>query len=817
MKTNSCKKFLATIASLLFALWLAPPATAQDEIGELKYLEVKVLDPDGKPLPDATVEIAIDNVDFPMMTDEEGIIPLNVPGSGASLKLTVKEDGYVSLGIYWKKGEKIPDEFSIPVQKGTAIGGIVHDEQGNPVEGVIIEGYDSIDDYRATKAKLQPRLRGELATTDAKGRWQFKSAPTEPMQLQLKFSHPEFVDDDSYSFRGGTWEQLLTLKNIVVLEKGIELRGRVVGPDSQPIAGAKVAYGTGRYSSDRRTTETNAEGEYLFANLAKRNDRTKNLVVTSAEWAPDVQKVSLKKKMKPIDFKLQPGNKIRFHVTDKQGKPLPGVRVTPEYWRDQRVLERSPVETDAEGNWTWNGAPADEIKYSLYKDGYMSVSELPLKPSDQPHEITLGPQLVITGNVIDAETKKPIPSFFVVEGILWRETDNRVSWQRHRKEPGEGGSYRVSYRSPHVGYRIKIEAENYRPSLSEIIKSDAGNVTLDFELEAGVGPHGIIKSPDGIPLEGVSVSLATLEQQSQFQNGVAEDFSPVAKTKVDGSFTLPFPEGDYLVACSHDAGWAEVAGNDSGEPHEITLKPWAKVEGRFLKGDIPQVNQTIQMSSNKPYVRDQPRTYWSYNTKTNAEGVFRFDRAIAGSATLRHYFIYGGTANGDWRSANNGDWRSANAQSQQVELVAGQTTQVQLGGTGQNIKGKLVVPEGKENLVAWENGVVQIRSSSPNAGVKNAVQALGKKIAQLGQAKPQPRPRAIPKQYASPIESDGSYEVFDVEPGQYTLTVTIHGEVRDEFNRRNTIAALTQQITVAEGQETVDLGEQTLSVGDSPQ
>ena len=42
--------------------------------------------------------------------------------------------------------------------------------------------------------------------------------------------------------------------------------------------------------------------------------------------------------MEPVDFQLEKGNALRVRVVDKDGKPIPGVFVTPDTWRGKRVL-----------------------------------------------------------------------------------------------------------------------------------------------------------------------------------------------------------------------------------------------------------------------------------------------------------------------------------------------------------------------------------------------------------------------------------------------------------------------------------------------
>ena len=113
---------------------LANNALTQDDT-ELKYLEVKVIDPNGQPMTDIEVEISIDGAEFPMEVDDEGILGFNIPEQGTRLVLKVRHPGYLFQGARWNEEDKIPDDFTIPMKKGIKIGGVVQDEDANPIAG----------------------------------------------------------------------------------------------------------------------------------------------------------------------------------------------------------------------------------------------------------------------------------------------------------------------------------------------------------------------------------------------------------------------------------------------------------------------------------------------------------------------------------------------------------------------------------------------------------------------------------------------------------------------------------------------------------
>ncbi len=793
--------------SLLLLFSFLAPLTAQDD--GIKYLEVKVLNPDGKPMPDATVEISVDGMAFPMMTDREGIVPINYPSEGANLQLTVIEEGYAALGISWRNTDKIPAEFTIPMQKGIPIGGIVHDPDGNPIEGVLVSGYDSINDSQPGKAKLQPRLRGELVTTNAEGRWQIDAAPEKPMRLQLKFSHPDYVSDPGYSFRGGTWAQLLTLKHIVVLNKGIELRGKVTDPDGKPIAGAVVGTGSDRFNSGNLTVETDANGEYV---LKKVQAGSTVLTVFAEHWAPDLRTVVAKYEMPSVDFSLTPGHTIQVRVTDHQGEPLAGVWLAPDTWRGHRSLQglAGRYETNAEGVWQSDSAPHDAVQYGIIKQGYMSLRRQILTAQDDEHVIVLSDPLVVQGNVADAETGKPINEFVVVQGIRWDQSRQNTYWERHNVQKTQSdGAFQTQFTEPRFGHLIKIEADGYRPGISRVIKSDEGTITIDFKLEPGIGPSGVVKTPDGKPAGGAKVVIAVAGQYTQIYNGQPQQHqnTPIVEADADGRFTLPFPEGDYLVAILHDKGWQQLDGQQLEDTPEITLQPWAEVQGKLIQGNEPMIGENIQSYFQQVHRQNQPNLHWSNTASTDGEGAFHFKRVRAGTTTIGRQIRFA--------DRGNGGSMSATTHSEQVEVKAGETAEIQIGGKGRIVQGQCIVPDDYEGEIPWNMGTVALYEVEPN----NYLQALGRAFSQLIQqtAKSrQPAKQVHRKNYTATFDDQGAFVIHDIQPATYQMRVTIYQQPVGRNYNWQPLATFNQIITIPQGTTPHNTGKHTLTI-ENPQ
>jgi protocatechuate 3,4-dioxygenase beta subunit len=141
-------------------------------------------------------------------------------------------------------------------------------------------------------------------------------------------------------------EKEKTLAKDVVLEAPVELKGRVVGPDGQPLTGVTVL-GLGR---DRRR-ETLKGAEFIVRGL---NPRAKGRHLVFRHQDKNLGsfvKESTLDKPGPLTVELQPCGSVSGRIVDRDGKPVAGLRLrldldtTPRAWGDKELV------TDKEGRF----------------------------------------------------------------------------------------------------------------------------------------------------------------------------------------------------------------------------------------------------------------------------------------------------------------------------------------------------------------------------------------------------------------------------------------------------------------------------------
>ena len=55
------------------------------------------------------------------------------------------------------------------------------------------------------------------------------------------------------------------------------------------------------------------------------------------------KKVDVQPGLKPVDFRLEPGKALRVHIVDGVGKPVAGVHVSIQRWRDGESLYNAAI------------------------------------------------------------------------------------------------------------------------------------------------------------------------------------------------------------------------------------------------------------------------------------------------------------------------------------------------------------------------------------------------------------------------------------------------------------------------------------------
>lgn len=761
-------------------------AASAGKAAKQRSLLVRVRDVSGKPIPNASIVVRQQNDRKTYRADSAGNFTTQIPQPPPSLVVvTVSAPQHVRMQArFWndrgQMPEPIPATLSFRMERGTTVGGRVVDMAGEPIAGAKV--YFSASGRPATpRDPTRQSVYEVLSTTGKDGRWRCDVAPAKMTRASLRVTHSQFVSErSSRRVPEKQWGKLRKREHVSLLERGHLVEGVVRGPDGKPIAGAKLALGNSPFGAVGRHPKpvTGADGVYRFENV-KAGDTA--VTVVAKGFAPELKQIEVSEELDSVDFQLKKGKTLRIRVVDQRGKPIRGARVVPDTWRGHRSLLGLykgvlPHKTDEQGRVVWNSAPEDKILVDVYQKNYMSARNRPLVPRKAEYVVELPPALLISGRVIDAKTKKPIPTFKVDHGILF-PSSTTPSWPSYEMVDGRGGKFRVEYTHPYDRHLVRVRAKGYLPAVSRRIKSDEGRLTFDFELQKGEEVEGTVLTADGKPIAGARVYLATASNGLYIRNGATVDRGRGKQTTTDksGKFRFEPQTEQYSLFVAADVGYRIVPGEDFERTPRIRVEPWAAVKGKLMIGAKPGARRKVGLYFNNRTPRDLPRMYFDYDATTDRNGRFSFDKVPVhlGPVSVARQVIIARFGNST---------RVGSSHGQRFELVPGKTTTVTLGGTGRPVVGQLQLPAGTKEKADWNAGFNSIRKVVPAVPAVPGV------------------PRPFTPTYSLRISADGRFRVEDLPPGEYQLVAEAQDRDtanRDRFNRGKPLGGLIYRFKVA--------------------
>ena len=688
---------------------------------------VLVLDPQGKPLADADVHSGIwtNEEDFKAnhdyKTDAAGIALVELPRSYYIVRVWAGKKPLVTNYIAWEEndlaaGKGLPQQCTIRLEPGVAIGGRTVDEQGKPIAGVSVE------------------LQGvNKTTTDAEGRWRIDGIPNDPKaNLSFTVYHPDYL---SYVYRGefdenavltgqinvppdtkpssnlvgpalnmvypvdskaeieedahATAGMLRSEKATITLKRGIIVRGRVTDPAGKPIKDALVVRGDSPFATASIANvpvafPTDADGRFQLPAMTP-GERV--LTVMAPGWAPQVRRIDLKAGLPPQDFRLTPGKPIQLRIVDAAGKPIPKAYVNVAGWRGYRSLYNStypglldskiPQRADENGVWEWTWAPDDPVNLEIYVHSGKGLAPcyLEIAGGTPPQTVTLKPDHRITVCVTDAVTGKPISIFNVIPVDVFRK--DWLHAERMNAKVGNDGRLDYLVFRTDISVRLRVEATGYRTQTGpEFRMGDNAPRTQDFRLQPSPPVAGVVLDAGGGPVAKAEVLLATPSEEARCEpiprvlSGRVLSGNHAAITDDAGRFSFPDPGEPFTEVARADAGFARAdfpAGrHDTGM---LRLQPWASVRGHFRDGGRPVRGAAIILQPLWLDSFDRPRVNATVGTRTDAEGRFEFEQVPPGPVCVR---------------VDPGP-------SVPLDLQPGQQAELDLGGTGTVVKGKVTL------------------------------------------------------------------------------------------------------------------------------
>ncbi|HEY8750282.1 MAG TPA: carboxypeptidase regulatory-like domain-containing protein [Tepidisphaeraceae bacterium] len=695
-------------------------------------------------------------------TDRDGKFRITLEGPmPGNVRVGVAAPGYAPRAIQWPLvpgARPLPASFTMELEPGITIGGVVHDEHGAPVAGVKIS-------FIVTSQSISgPYGTFQYATTDDHGKWEIHDAPTDLRAIELDLDHPQYAHTSAG--KSASREELIARTAALVIETGIRLTGVISDEAAHPIANATVS--SGRTRGDERTVTTGPDGKYALAITPE----SQTLTVWAPLFAPQARNVS-EANAGVMNFKLSKGNKLSGRVVDRSGNPVPETFVSILQWGANRRLEWY-TKTDENGRFAWLDAPDTQVTLRFQKESFMNA-EPTLAPGPAEHTITLPAGLRLKGSVADALTGKPIVSFEIIDGYRLgaRPTIAWESFYPSRRYANVSGAFDHLVRpGPYAGYEIRILAPGYASQESRVLAPEEGAISIDFKLTPKAGTDGTLLTPDAKPAANAEIYAVSPGGPTRFENGRFDETFPRIRVREvvrqaarpDGGFAFPAdvdPQATYVAI--HPTGYTFLNRQILRDAPQARLSPWGTLEGTLFTDGKPDSAKPVMLQPQKAAPSDAINL--TYRATTDANGHFRFDRIMAGSFTISR------------AQPGDGQWFHPAGEMIPLEIAPGANAPIDLGRTGRLLVGELSVPA---DVKPQDFQVVSLVLS--------------------------PIPPRVPRQtYAGIANPDGTFEISDVPPGQYQLSLM--AMIKPRSSRTNQPITGSKSIYVpATGSGSLDVG-----------
>jgi len=504
---------------------------------------------------------------------------------------------------------------------------------------------------------------------------------------QIVLKHPAYASPPAFELNLRPLDQLRAGTAVMVMHKGVVIEGVVTDPQGKPVAAAAVGQFGDLSGSDFPRATTDQKGRYRLP-ACEAGEYT--IAAVAKGYAPDSIRIAVGKGPPTVDLQLRKGEMIRIRVVDKQGRPLRGATVSTvfdnENWRAmmldyQVAYERDKGQQsllpDAEGRWSKLWIPGDAIHFQITKPGY-EVADKKVAPRGPEYVIVLeAGGWRLSGSVVDRDTNSPITRFYLVEG----ENHGLMLWRQRTAVENAKGAYVKQWDNSGDSHRVvRIEADGHLPSKPLTLNPSERAATFNVELQKGKEIAGVVRGPNGKPVAGADVALASATRLLYLRNSrPASDQNPLlARTDADGRFAIAPQDEPYILVAMHDLGFGRIDGD--ANRNEITLQPWARIEGTVYVDGRPAAKEQVRINFDDdgmniallPWGQTNPGRYlyYDYQTQTDDNGHFALDRVRPGSAKISRFVKVS-------QKGMMSGWQDADTRA--IDIIPGQTLTVDLG------------------------------------------------------------------------------------------------------------------------------------------
>ncbi|HVA46847.1 MAG TPA: carboxypeptidase regulatory-like domain-containing protein [Pirellulales bacterium] len=396
----------------------------------------------------------------------------------------------------------------------------------------------------------------------------------------------------------------------------------------EPLAGAGLRFG-GRIGGQNfnQFVTTDRDGQARLTWPAK--EEINHLWMTAAKagfvsihhvWRGEQQKIEMPAR---IDLRFDEGTQIGGMVEDEKGRPIAGASLDvsmPVTWPKlaNYMFTAATLNTDADGHWTWDDAPADigavgiRVEHADYLSGYSTANR------GLSNVAVLKQGLQVAGQVVDRDGK-------AVAGAQARLGFSRFGTNEPEATTDAQGRFVLKNCKPGRSL-VTVQGEGFSPTFQELALSEETK-DLRFELQPGHTLSVQVTDVNGKALNEVWVVSDTWRGYRTLKLS--------ARTDAQGKAVFRSAPDDAVLFDLLKSGYMSARRTPlaaSAETHKVTLYPELTIGGRVTDAVSHQPVKKFRLrhgwrSANRDDVswsRDEPTLF------EKGEYDIKFDEPMEG-------------------------------------------------------------------------------------------------------------------------------------------------------------------------------------------
>jgi hypothetical protein len=768
-------------------------------------LELTLVDEaDGAPIAEAKAREYSANETDSVLSDSRGVMSIELPDQPKHFALRVQKEGFVPRLVVWdfRRPElAIPRQFTLKMERAHTIGGIVRNEDGELVEGakvlICLRGSRNRD---LTAPRIENDIWESPSSTDFAGRWKFEAAPESLEFLHVRLEHPEYISNEHIEEMPPA-DDFKNENAILTVYRGVPCEGTVTDTQGRAIEGVEVISGAlGEGSPSKPTRVTDARGHYRFGGISLKHHRESIISFRKDGYAPELVELSQSAITIKKDVVLTPGNELRVKFMDNEGAPIGDVTMAFNYWRGHRPFHLS-FKSDAAGLLTWADAPADAIGYTVLHESFQH-QEVKLAAAPRVQTVVLQRHGTISGRVVDAQSKQPIPIFRLTMGRIFHERRDWADWSHEQARTFHEGTYKVGIGSPivmmnreggpgEIGFRrVRVDADGYRPAVSREIANDEERVECDFELERAADVEGTVRDPEGNPVAKADVIVLGSGNPVMVRNGeVLRNRHFTVSTSDEGRYVLPPQEQDNNILVIHSRlGYLVTRWTQLSTSPDVKLMAWGQLEVATTASEQSEARYFVRTASD------------------DDDGGLRIRFDSAPVLSPEGAWVFTGLPAGPFRL---GTYHEPMDAGPVVIIENGRTARLDFHSERRSVVGQIVLPAEK---VSTEEPLAHLRlrrkvpdPPSLPAGLDDAGRKEWFRAIRETPAGQERRAESFEKTFK--IDHQGRFRIDDLAHGQYKIIAVFFRSMPREPNAQPNIAGLAaKDFELVAGTGDFDLG-----------